>query len=350
MPETIPDAHLPLLRRSWIFETLDELDRDALFRALERVDVLAGEALIRQGRRNQALYLLVEGRVSVQLELQGQRREELGTLVPGEVFGEMSCLDPAPGSATLVAMDDVVAYSLDHAMYQNLRTFAPHITVHIVAGVISHVSERLRSTNEHIARAFQANEVVSAPSDDLDRLNAHLGESTASPLTDLDLESVTTPPGMTVHDLTELLAWSSPGTFREGDLLCREEFQGRSCYLVLEGTVQVTRHQRPLGELGPGVIIGQLGMDGAPRSATVSARGAVKVLEFSREQLERLMASGTLTAIRLQEVIAVSGVRQLRAANVWLGNLLSFPSDIAYPLHRLRPKASRSRWKAPDRE
>lgn len=83
--------------------------------------------------------------------------------------------------------------------------------------------------------------------------------------------------------------------------------EGLGMYVVVEGKVQITTHNgdgaKPLAELGNGQFFGELALlDGAPRSATVTAMEPSRLIGFFRtEFLELLETNGrTGTKISLQ--------------------------------------------------
>jgi CRP-like cAMP-binding protein len=69
----------------------------------------AGEALCREGTRGNDLFVLVKGAVEVVSDGETGKRESLGTLEPGDVFGMASVLQERPRMASCVAMGRVVA-------------------------------------------------------------------------------------------------------------------------------------------------------------------------------------------------------------------------------------------------
>lgn len=62
----------------------------------------AGEAVVEQGERGAAFFVVLEGRAAVLVD--GLPRRELGA---GESFGEVSLVREAPRSATVVAASDL---------------------------------------------------------------------------------------------------------------------------------------------------------------------------------------------------------------------------------------------------
>lgn len=65
----------------------------------------AGEAIVREGEHGHAAYIVVTGRCDV-VRSSAQGREVIGSMGPGDVFGEMTILTEGPRTATVVAAED----------------------------------------------------------------------------------------------------------------------------------------------------------------------------------------------------------------------------------------------------
>ncbi len=71
-------------------------------RLAERVQVGDGEILAREGRIGREFFLILSGSVAVT-----QRGRRVNTLGPGDFFGELAAMDPAPRNATVTALTDL---------------------------------------------------------------------------------------------------------------------------------------------------------------------------------------------------------------------------------------------------
>ena len=72
--------------------------------------------------------------------------------------------------------------------------------------------------------------------------------------------------------------------FEEGDL-------GDSMYVVVDGSVRITRATATLAELGPGECVGEMAaLDWEPRSATVTALKPTLLIRLERNDLMDLLA------------------------------------------------------------
>ena len=131
--------------------------------------------------------------------------------------------------------------------------------------------------------------------------------------------------GYPPDELEVLLTVAKARDVEAREILCQEGDAGRSCFLVVVGSLDITKTgtSGTLATLGAGTFVGQMALvDHAPRSATVTAREPSVVLEFGREPFERLLAARSPLALRFQEQIAIAGIRQLRQATARLVDAL----------------------------
>jgi small-conductance mechanosensitive channel len=93
--------NVSLLRGVPIFAPLPEPLLDTLAAAALDQVFLEGEKVTQQGEVGDRMFIIVSGRARVSVDVQGT--QEIGDLVPGDFFGEMSLLTGAPRSATVQA-------------------------------------------------------------------------------------------------------------------------------------------------------------------------------------------------------------------------------------------------------
>jgi EAL domain-containing protein (putative c-di-GMP-specific phosphodiesterase class I) len=111
-----------------------------------------------------------------------------------------------------------------------------------------------------------------------------------------------------------------------GEVLYRQGDPSDCAWLVESGAIELTSVQgrRTLGHgvLGPGELIGELGMlDGAPRSATATARGATVLLSIEHDQfLDRLDSGDPIVRTLVDSLL-----RRTRSI------IASLPADVPLP-------------------
>lgn len=109
-----------------------------------------------------------------------------------------------------------------------------------------------------------------------------------------------------------------PRTLRKGTLLIREGELGDTLYVILAGRLRVfgadpsSGRELTYGIYGPGEYLGEMGLDGQPRSASVVALEACRVAVVTRTTLEAHIAEHPEFAFDLLAKV----IRRARAATV----------------------------------
>src|SRR5262245_24510647 len=70
---------------------------------MQTLEFKAGETILTEGESGSTAFLIVSGLVEVSVSMGGDVKT-LGTLADGDVFGEMSLIEPGPRSATIKAV------------------------------------------------------------------------------------------------------------------------------------------------------------------------------------------------------------------------------------------------------
>jgi CRP-like cAMP-binding protein len=97
--------------------------------------------------------------------------------------------------------------------------------------------------------------------------------------------------GCTDAQLTELASLCEQLAIDAGEVILREGRLGRELFVIVDGTVTVTRQGAVVNVLGPGDYFGELGaIEAAPRNATVTATTALDVLVIGPREFDAIMS------------------------------------------------------------
>ena len=94
-----------LLHNVPLFAGLNEQQLGVLARAIVRKSVGRNVEIIGAGDPTDSLYIVISGRLKVLMGDEQGREVILSILGPGEFFGELALLSPAPRSATAAAIE-----------------------------------------------------------------------------------------------------------------------------------------------------------------------------------------------------------------------------------------------------
>jgi CRP/FNR family transcriptional regulator, cyclic AMP receptor protein len=108
----------------------------------------AGDTIISEGEEGDTAFFIINGSVDVIIG-QGAKARTVGTLQEGEVFGEMSLIEPGPRSATIRATTDVECLATSYEDFIATIEDNPERAV----GFMKTLVRRLRQMNELMENA-----------------------------------------------------------------------------------------------------------------------------------------------------------------------------------------------------
>ena len=111
-------------------------DLKIVARHVESIEVGSGRILCRAGDDGDALFVMLRGTATV--ERDGRQVAELH---PGDYFGELSLLDPAPRAATVTTTSDAELAVLGVRMFRVLLRDVPTISAKLLADLASRVRD-----------------------------------------------------------------------------------------------------------------------------------------------------------------------------------------------------------------
>ena len=340
-----------VLKKVELFSRLTDEDLAALVPTLSARQISSGTVLFNQGDPGDSLFVIMKGRFRVLAKAnQGARQSitqtaEIAEVGAGEVVGELSCIDPAPRSATVGATADSMVVEINRTLLDSLSSYAPQLAMKIIGSIVQRVTKRLRATNQRIESILVTRYGQGArPSGSAQAAMENKGKPIERGQVKFD--SLTKKKNLSGEDLDLLCSQAKLLSFDGGQVLCAEGAKGNSCFLIAEGSVQICRkvngQERILAHLQSGSVVGQLALvDKEERSATVRAMGNAKVIELASDVFEQLMAAGSNFAVRFQKEISIAGIRQLRAATERLASMPAGKVRSTPPTHASNPKLAR---------
>ena len=114
----------------------------------ERVEYAAGDRILRQGEKCQAVYFILSGEIDISRDTAGNRFHAL-SLEAGAFFGAAAILNNAPYPGDVTATTDVVALKLSSELFFELMQSVPEFAL----AVARDLAARIYSIT---ARVFEA--------------------------------------------------------------------------------------------------------------------------------------------------------------------------------------------------
>jgi CRP/FNR family cyclic AMP-dependent transcriptional regulator len=129
-----------------LFRACTKQDLRAIARLADSDRCRAGEVLVKEGRRGNELFVIVEGEATVTRD-----GKDVATLGPGDYFGELAVLRPAPRTATVTATTDMELLIVTARELAILLTDVPLFSRKLLAGMAARIQEADGLVSDHAA-------------------------------------------------------------------------------------------------------------------------------------------------------------------------------------------------------
>lgn len=139
-------SNLDLLRRVPLFSLLTMPQAEVISGAVVKKRFKRGEALVEQGQKSNALFILLTGRARVLTTDSRGREVILATLSQGDYLGEMSIIDNEPHSATVRAEVQTDVLMLGRTEFARCLTENASMSLVVMRGLV----KRLRHADRKI--------------------------------------------------------------------------------------------------------------------------------------------------------------------------------------------------------
>ncbi len=262
-----------------------EAELSVLARTMRRREFRAGQAIWRQGDEARELVFVVDGRVSISLQLPGDATVEVSSVGPGEVMGEIGVIDGGRRAATATASEPTSVLMLARADFTALVSRRHPVAFALKRRIARIGCARLRGQYTKLAESLG-------------------GGAAPEVAAEAELEFRGPPDSRYVRRLANFHAFDSLalwGFLTAGRYalcapdrtLVAEGAASPACYLTINGAVEkvIVRGGRRIrvGLAGPGQAFGYESMiDGGPSPVTAITRERTLVLALPMAAFERL--------------------------------------------------------------
>ena len=139
-------SNLELLRRVPLFAALTPTQSASIADAIVKKRFKRAEVVVEQGKKSDALYIILTGRARVMSTDSRGREVILATLHPGDYIGEMSMIDDEPHSATVRTEIQTDVLMLGREAFARCLPESSSMSYNIMRGLVA----RLRHADRKI--------------------------------------------------------------------------------------------------------------------------------------------------------------------------------------------------------
>jgi CRP-like cAMP-binding protein len=136
-----------MLEATVLFRDFSRQEIETVVRYVHAYRAKPGTALYIEGERNNALALVVRGKVQVHKQTGEGQSRHLATIRPGSVLGEISVIDGFPHSATATTSEETELVMLTRQNLQRIAEEFPKLGARILWQVAWQLCARLRQTS-----------------------------------------------------------------------------------------------------------------------------------------------------------------------------------------------------------
>ena len=138
---------IKLLREQRFFADLTDDELGIIASFTDKKDFKLGETAFKTSEEGQSLYLIRSGEVKVCLEAPDGEIFTLTILKDGDIFGQMSFIDAAPRSATVIAISDVETFIIERSDFEKIIDDNPRIVHKVMRNIVHHAHSIVRGMN-----------------------------------------------------------------------------------------------------------------------------------------------------------------------------------------------------------
>jgi CRP/FNR family transcriptional regulator, cyclic AMP receptor protein len=133
--------------------TPEQLERFLEFVEVQRVPLWS--TIVKQGDRGDAMYVILEGELTVRMNVVGKETTQttLATLGAGDFFGDIALFDDGPRSADVVAGAGSILLKISAAAFDEMSRHAPEVATPFLRALGKTLTARIRAGNKHLGEA-----------------------------------------------------------------------------------------------------------------------------------------------------------------------------------------------------
>jgi CRP/FNR family cyclic AMP-dependent transcriptional regulator len=206
--------------------------------------------------RKSKMYLLLKGEVELRA-----KKKTIGTVKPGEIFGEIAVIANAPRSAGAVAKGECRVIALEPDAFEEALASKPAFALMLMSMLI----RRLRETIAQLSVSGAISHIE-------------------------DFDEAIVFDKKQLHELVTGLADDPPIYFQRGAQIIAKGQTGIRMYAVIEGEVAVSIDGRIVEILGPGGVFGEAALvSESARLASATAQSDCELLAIGRPAFLQLV-------------------------------------------------------------
>jgi len=153
---------------------LDKDDLDWVFDIGEEQQVIANTVIIQEGVQPDSIFFVLEGLLAVTIQsIEGQ---QLATLGPGEIVGEISFLQRVPASASVTAIENTLLLAISQTKLSSKMSEVPQFAANFYRALALESANRLSRSTRNVGRLYtEKSQAISVTNDAWESISEDFG-------------------------------------------------------------------------------------------------------------------------------------------------------------------------------
>jgi CRP-like cAMP-binding protein len=303
------------LRSMNLFHHFNDDQLISLTKLMKPMNFEQGEVVFRETEDSRDLFLVRQGTIHI-ARTTPAGSQILTTLGSGSLFGEVSYLDGLTRSATAFGVGNGSLFNISAEALDEAVDADRELAVSLLWGFWQTLASKVRSANAQMGELFGVPAVPWHPE------RAENGRGHRVHLPEQDKVEILREQGLSAQELRLLAKYSREESYPANTLVFAEGERGDCLYIVVDGTIRISRMVPGLGEeclsmLSRGEVFGEMALiDEQPRSADARAHSTGStVFSISRSLLEEVLSMDPDAAVQFLQLLCRLLCRRLRAMN-----------------------------------
>ncbi len=248
-----------LIKQNMFFRDIHESTLDYIVENAEVKTLKKNKSLIIQGTMGREVYLLLKGKVDINVRARTGRIKSIVSLGPNTVIGEIAILKQTERTANVVAEEDIVFLEIKEVVFKKI--FA---------------QDDMQSDYQKMVARIEISQFVSS---------AGIFKDFPSEIMNIFVEA---------GDLINFPA--------NGEIVTQGE-EDKTFYMLIKGAVEVIKDGEVLTELGQGDFFGEIALiANTPRTATVKTKEETLLLYIEDKDFWKILSTNIELAMYLESV------------------------------------------------
>lgn len=226
------------------------------------ISFASGETILKQGKKAEGIYIIIDGRVIVTARMLGESIANIEALGPGSFFGEISFIEDIPCATTVTANKPTQCLLITEVYLKLISVYFPETKYKLLNAMVQQVCERIKHIHDKITAFITKSEMITRSffGEMIHSLTKPARISFDKSGIDINqLKDFSLLKSLNKDEIDELFKDVSLIKANKNWTLIHAGDQSASCYVVIQGAVQSSivydnKHAK-LSVIGPGTLI-----------------------------------------------------------------------------------------------